>query len=166
MSNADTSVRNLGQIPFQEMFLDVTACLSKTEDTATCYRPPNMTDHVRLDIFPPFDDSQYPQFNRSSPVILFEPGLRCHSQDMPGNMIIRLAFEAGFRSVAINRRGHIPGQKLKAPRWNLFGDIDDLEQTFWKVKEDMLEPNTPIFLHGISSGCAVTVTALSAWDKR
>mmetsp|Transcript_6273 Transcript_6273/g.13049 ORF Transcript_6273/g.13049 Transcript_6273/m.13049 type:complete len:482 (-) Transcript_6273:40-1485(-) len=155
-----------GAIPFQEKYLNLTACLDKTVDTATCYRPPNMTDEVRLDIFPPFDDPEYPQFNRSSPTILFEPGLRCHSQDMPGNMIIRLAYEAGFRSIAINRRGHIPGQKLKAPRWNLFGDIDDLEQTYWKVKEDMLEPDTPIFLHGISSGCAVTVTALSAWDKR
>ena len=30
----------------------------------------------------------------------------------------------------------------------------------------MLAPNTAIFLHGISSGCAVTVTALSSWDKR
>lgn len=108
-------------------------------------------------------------------------------------MIIRLAYEKGIRSIAINRRGHILEQLLRAPRWNLFGDIDDLEQTYWHIKENLLDPNTPMFLHGkkkkkqvqmnkflltnslhsfllapagISSGCAVTVTALAAWDKK
>ena len=125
-----------GGIEFEEIYMNVTACLTKEGGTEDCYRPESMMDRVRLDVFPPFNDQgKYPQFNRSSPVILFEPGLRCHSQDMPGNMIIRLAYEAGFRSIAINRRGHIPGEALKAPRWNLFGDIDDLEQTYWEVKE-------------------------------
>ena len=30
----------------------------------------------------------------------------------------------------------------------------------------LLGPNTPMFLHGISSGCAVAVRALGLWDKR
>ncbi|GMI05012.1 hypothetical protein TrLO_g2865 [Triparma laevis f. longispina] len=162
-----------GDIPFQHHYFNVSGCLDKSMGdigdarTESCNRPEDMTDEIRFDVFPPFDSaSEYPQFSTSSPVILFEPGLRCHSQDMPGNMIIRLAYEKGIRSIAINRRGHILEQLLRAPRWNLFGDIDDLEQTYWHIKENLLDPNTPMFLHGISSGCAVTVTALAAWDKK
>jgi hypothetical protein len=57
---------------------------------------------------------------------------------MPGNMIIRLLWAAGIRTVAINRRGHTPDQPLKAPRWNLFGDVDDLEQVYWHVKKNLI----------------------------
>lgn len=86
-----------GGIPFQEIYFNVSGCQDKSlgeigdDRTEVCTRPEGMIDEIRFDVFPPFDSSeQYPQFNSSSPVILFEPGLRCHSQDMPGNMIIRL----------------------------------------------------------------------------
>lgn len=81
-------------------------------------------------------------------------------------MIIRRLWAEGFRTVAINRRGHTPDKRLEAPRWNLFGDVDDLEQVYWHVKNNLVAPNTALFLHGISSGCAVVVRALSVWDKR
>jgi predicted alpha/beta-fold hydrolase len=55
---------------------------------------------------------------------------------------------------------------LKAPRWNLFGDVDDMEQIYWYIKNDLADPDTAMFLHGISSGTALTVTALRKWDKR
>ena len=87
------------------------------------------------------------------------PGLRCHSMDMPGNSIIRRLYGEGFRSVVINRRGHTPTQPLRAPRWNLFGDVPDLEQTYWYIRTQLVALDTPMFVHGISSGTAVVVSA-------
>ena len=37
------------------------------------------------------------------------------------------ASPGGFRSLAVNRRGHTPGQPPAALRWNLPGDVGDLE---------------------------------------
>jgi predicted alpha/beta-fold hydrolase len=140
-----------------------------------------MHDTVTLDIFPPFDydddgydddvdssTSEYAKnFNKSSPVILFAPGLRCYSQDMPGNSIVRRAYAMGIRSIVVNRRGHTPNQPLKSPRWNLFGDVDDMEQVYWYIKDQhLVTHDTAFFLYGVSSGTAVTVTSLSKWDKR
>jgi predicted alpha/beta-fold hydrolase len=154
-------------IPFQRLELEVTDCIDKTEPG--CAPDPLMTDTVTLDIFPPLQevDSEFNKnFNRSSPIIMYAPGLRSHSQDMPGNMIIRRAYAEGFRSVVMNRRGHTPGMPLKAPRWNLFGDVDDMEQIYWYIKKHLTDPDTAMFLHGISSGTALTVSALRKWDKR
>ena len=148
-------------IPYQRVYIDVSDCVNKHEE---CH--PMMNDTVTLDIFPPFDSSQYPEFNKSSPVILYAPGLQSHSQDLPGNSIVRKAFGAGFRSIVVNRRGHTPNQRLKSPRWNLFGDVDDLEQVYWYIKRELVTNDTAFFLHGISAGTAITVTALSKWDKR
>ena len=183
-------IHRLEGIPFQRIHVPVTDCLDKaTIMEGTCHwkydenetlsmrkHQPVMNDTITLDVFPPFDDdstcssrwkpTQGFSFNASSPVILFSPGLRCHSQDMPGNMIIRKAYEQGFRSIVVHRRGHTPNQRLQSPRWNLFGDVDDLEQVYWFVKERLVAPHTAMFLHGISSGTAVTVTALSKWDRR
>lgn len=156
-------IHRIQGIPFQRHYVDVSDCANKAQEC----RSPQMNDTVTLDIFPPFDSDEYADhFNRSSPVILFAPGLRCHSQDLPGNSIIRRAFGAGFRSIVVNRRGHTPNQRLKSPRWNLFGDVDDLEQVYWFIKNNLVTYDTPFFLHGISSGTAVTVTALSKWDRR
>ncbi|KAL3796693.1 hypothetical protein HJC23_009993 [Cyclotella cryptica] len=156
-------IHRLQGIPFQRQYVDVSDCASKVDE---CHSP-QMNDTITLDIFPPFDSDEYANdFNRSSPVILFAPGLRCHSQDLPGNSIIRKAFGAGFRSIVVNRRGHTPNQRLKSPRWNLFGDVDDLEQVYWFLKNNLVTNDTAFFLHGISSGTAVTVTALSKWDRR
>jgi len=153
-------------MPFQRMDLEVTACLDKS--TPECIRDPLMNDTITLDVFPPFDDvqNQYPGFHAGSPIIFFSPGLRCHSHDLPGTMIIRRAFAKGIRSVVVNRRGHTPDRKLRAPRFNLFGDVHDLEQSYWHIHEHYAAPHTPSFLHGISSGTAVVVSALAEFDKR
>ncbi|GMI45740.1 hypothetical protein TrCOL_g13462 [Triparma columacea] len=155
-----------GGIPFERHEFNVSACLDK--GVKDCVHDPSLNETISLDIFPPLDpSSEYStNFNSSSPVVLVAPGLRCFSQDLPSNMIIRRLWAEGFRTVAINRRGHTPDQLLKAPRWNLFGDVDDLEQVYWHVKNNLVAPNTALFLHGISSGCAVVVRALSVWDKR
>jgi predicted alpha/beta-fold hydrolase len=155
-------------IPFQRYEFVVTDCIDKS--IPNCVPHESMTDTITLDIFPPLDGNDNSNSSASSssmPVVLFSPGLRCHSQDLPSNSIIRAIYGKGFRSVVVNRRGHTPNQRLRAPRWNLFGDVDDLEQVYWHVKHNLLEdPNAPVFLHGISSGCAVVVSALAAWDKR
>ena len=172
-------------IPFQQVKLPVMACVVQTTTPTTknnCTPSPQMTDIVTLDIFPPLPSiknnkknqegndmmtTDYPQFNSSSPVILFAPGLRCYSQDMPGNMIIRHAYGAGFRSIVVNRRGHSPDIGLGAPRWNLFGDLYDMEQVYWFVKKQLgLAPNTPLFWHGISAGAGLTCSAIGIWDEQ
>ncbi|KAL7537031.1 hypothetical protein ACHAWF_005638 [Thalassiosira exigua] len=166
-----------GGIPFQRLEVEVRDCADKAtgrsggNGTIECERRDRMDDAVTLDVFPPFDpDSPHGRyaegFNASSPVILYAPGLRCDSQDLPGNAVIRKAYEAGFRSVVINRRGHTPNRPLKSPRWNLFGDVDDMEQVYWHVKRELVAEGTPFFLYGVSSGTAVTVSGLSKWDKR
>jgi len=157
-------------IQYQRHELVVTDCIDKS--IPNCEADDIMKDTITLDVFPPLedenDDDHYFSINfpKSTPVVLFAPGLRCHSQDLPSNSIIRAVYGKGFRSIVVNRRGHTPGQKLKSPRVNIFGDVDDLEQVYWHVKNKMISPNTPIFLHGISSGTAVVVSALSKWDKR
>lgn len=157
-------------LPFQRIEFTVTDCVDKS--IPGCSPDDSMNDTITLDIFPPFADHDQSNstiaasFDRSAPVILFTPGLRCHSQDLPSNSILRTVYGKGFRSNVVNRRGHTPGTTLKAPRWNLFGDVDDLEQIYWHVKRNLIDDNTPMFLHGISSGTATVVSALSAWDKR
>jgi hypothetical protein len=85
-------------------------------------------------------------------------------------MIVQYAM--GIRSIVVNRRGRniiYPQPKpLKSPRWNLFGDVDDMEQAYWYIKEHLsVTHDTALFLlYGVSSGTAVTVTSLSKWDKR
>lgn len=148
-------------IKFQRLEFVVTDCLDKA--TPNCTADDSMNDTITLDVFPPWNNTE---FGRSAPVILFSPGLRCHSQDLPGNSILRAVYGKGFRSIVVNRRGHTPGRLLQAPRWNLFGDVDDLEQVYWHVKNNLVDPNTPLFLHGISSGSGLVVSALGAWDKR
>ena len=171
--------RTMGAIPFQRIHIPVTDCQRKKHTlgpTRSCpQHERTMHDTVTVDVFPPFeshDDNDNPlslnfqQFNQSSPIIFFSPGLRCYSQDLPGNSIVRHAFARGFRSVVFHRRGHTPNQPLQSPRWNLFGDVDDFEQVYWYIHDQYLTPTTPLFLHGISSGTALTVTALAKWDQR
>eukprot|EP00549_Striatella_unipunctata_P001205 CAMPEP_0118682092 /NCGR_PEP_ID=MMETSP0800-20121206/5302_1 /TAXON_ID=210618 ORGANISM="Striatella unipunctata, Strain CCMP2910" /NCGR_SAMPLE_ID=MMETSP0800 /ASSEMBLY_ACC=CAM_ASM_000638 /LENGTH=542 /DNA_ID=CAMNT_0006578461 /DNA_START=1488 /DNA_END=3116 /DNA_ORIENTATION=+ len=159
-----------GGIPFERIDMNVTGCIYKLPN---CTHSPLMTDTISLDIFPSLDydnnndDNNNIKFNRSSPVILLAPGLRCYSQDLPGNTFIRLAYSKGFRSIVVNRRGHTPNRKLKAPRWNLLGDFFDMDQVYWHVKTELLQNNdAPMFLWGISSGSAVVIAGLSEWDRR
>mmetsp|Transcript_48947 Transcript_48947/g.147447 ORF Transcript_48947/g.147447 Transcript_48947/m.147447 type:complete len:517 (-) Transcript_48947:123-1673(-) len=157
-----------GAVQYQRHEFTVTDCVDKSVPDCTSHD--SMNDTISLDVFPPFSLSDEvdnsTDFPRSTPVILFAPGLRCHSQDLPSNSIVRAVYGNGFRSIVVNRRGHTPGSLLRAPRWNLFGDVYDLEQVYWHIKRNMIDPGTPMFLHGISSGCAVVVSALAAWDKR
>lgn len=127
---------------------------------------------ISLDIFPPINHSSNPAAVRSmgglpvdAPAILFAPGLRCHSQDLPGTSVVRACYKAGFRAVVVNRRGHTPKRKLRSPRWSLFGDIDDMEQVYWHVRDELL-PGAPLFLDGLSSGSAVVIDGLGVWDAR
>lgn len=155
----------MSELNFQRIEFTVTDCVDKS--IPNCMWDDTMNDTITLDVFPPLDsDAESTEFNRSTPVILFAPGLTCHSQDLPSSTIIRAVYGKGFRSIVVNRRGHTPGTVLKAPRWDLFGDIDDLEQVYWHIKNHLIDPDTPMFLHGISSGCAVVATAVGAWDKR
>ena len=146
-------------------------------------RGTGLEDRITVDIFPALGDAVL--LPPSAPVIVFAPGLRCHSQDLPGTTPVRRALAGGFRSVVVNRRGHTPGQPLAAPRWNLFGDVDDLEQVYWELR-DLLssvrrtdegggacggdgggcDGAPPLFLCGLSSGCGLVVNALGVWDKR
>ena len=159
-------------LPYQRVHFTVSDCIDKKQQRYDDYYCDEMlNDTVTIDIFPPFDshDKQsylYRGFNRSSPIILYAPGLKCHSQDLPGTSIVRRAYEAGFRSIVVNRRGHTPNSKLSSPRWNLFGDVDDMEQVYWYIKNTFVDKDTPFFLHGISSGTALGITALSKWDRR
>jgi len=144
-------------------------CIKKTrgeDKILNCKYDDSMDQVVNVGAFPPFEDDSLP---RDAPIIFVAPGLRCHSEDMPGQTVMRAAYGAGYRTVIFNRRGHHPdpqGPLLTSPRFNLFGDVDDMEQAYWHVKEKLAPPGTPMFLHGISSGCAVVVRALSLWDKR
>ena len=151
-------IHRLQGIPYQRIEVEVSDCVNKMEQCSQTHEM--MNDTVTLDVFPPFNDSTntHGEFNKSSPVILFAPGLRCYSQDLPGNSIIRRAYGSGFRSIVVNRRGHTPNQPLKSPRWNLFGDVDDMEQIYWYVKNNLVTSDTAFFLHGISSGTAITVS--------
>lgn len=138
-----------GGIPYQRINVEVSDCVDKMEESCSEQKQHHnkMNDTIALDIFPPLtDDSPYStNFNKSSPIILFQPGLRCHSNDL-------------------HRRGLI--QPLKNPRLNIFGDVDDLEQVYHFIKRELVTQDTPFFLHGISAGTAVTVSALSKWDRR
>ena len=67
-----------------------------------------------------------------APAILVDGGLTCTSQDIPGSSFLRLAISRGFRIVVIERRGH--AMPLTKPRWNLFGDSDDFEQTYKAIR--------------------------------
>ncbi|CAB9520242.1 Alpha beta hydrolase [Seminavis robusta] len=168
-------------IPYQRIPLQVTACLDKsttaTVSSSKCdHRPAFLNETITLDVFPPFDtttdttsdssNDSYPGFDNGSPIIFLSPGLRCESQDMPGTMLVRRAFGAGFRSIVVQRRGHTPHQPLRAPRWNLFGDVDELEQVYWHITRHYAAPHTPMFLHGVSSGTALVVSALAEFDRR
>jgi hypothetical protein len=93
---------------------------------------PDFTELVSVDIWPPVGSTLLPA---NAPVIHFQPGLRCHSGDIPGSTAVRRAYMAGYRSVVFNRRGHghVPGVghvPLTSPRFNLFGDTGDLEQAY------------------------------------
>ena len=181
-------------IPYQTVNVNVTDCLDKT--IPNCVPHPLMDDIITLDIFPPLRDdieqgsneednvedesTKWNQgFNSSSPIILFAPGLTCSSQDLPGTSIIRLAYKAGFRSIVVNRRGHArfatssdndddsKKKLLTAPRFNILGDIDDMEQVYNFVKHHpMVDKDTPMFLYGVSAGTAITVSGLSKWDRQ
>ena len=149
-----------GSIPFETHNLTVHDCLVKT---LGCVPDPSFDEEISIDVFPPFSQLDFPS---DAPIMIIAPGLRCHSQDLPGNTVLRVAYGAGIRSAVVNRRGHHPSPKiLVAPRFSVFGDVDDLEQAYWHIRS-LAPASTPLFLHGISSGAAVVVRSISVWDKR
>jgi len=64
--------------------------------------------------------------------------------------------------VVMERRGH--ARPLTKPRWNLFGDADDLEQIYNAVRKRL--PQAPFFWVGISSGSKLPIEAMGKFDER
>jgi len=81
---------------------------------------------------------------------------------MPGQHTARYALGRGYRCAIIERRGQ--WQALKAARFNIFGDADDLEAAVKKLRS--LFPSAPLFLAGISAGSALVVSGLGKFDAR
>lgn len=128
---------------------------------------PEFDEVISMDIWPPISGETFEGFSQQSPALLVAPGLRCHSQDIPGTTMIRWAHAHKLRTIVVNRRGHCPDDKLKAPRFNLFGDVNDMEQVYRRLrKPDLLGPDTPLFLVGVSSGSALAINCCSRWDER
>ena len=63
----------------------------------------------------------------TTPTVIFLPGLRGHSRDLPGASQIYAVRAEGWRACVFNRRGHTRGRQLMAPRFNIFGDAEETE---------------------------------------
>jgi len=50
-------------------------------------------------------------------------------------------------------------------RSQLWGDTGDLEMAYWEVRKRVGD-STDLFLYGVSSGTAVTVTAMGVWGEK
>lgn len=147
-------------IPFEAVPVQVKGLTDKTQPEGPD-NPRGMVDEVIVNYYPPTTGEEL-QLPLSAPAIFVEPGLTCDRQDVPGSSLMRLAASRGFRSVVIERRGH--GQRLRAPRWNLFGDSEDLEQVFHTVQRRL--PDAPLFYIGISSGAKLIIEAVGKFDRR
>lgn len=117
----------------------------------------NFEDDIFLDIHPPPGSDLPPD----APVIVHLPGMRGTGLDMPGVSIVHLAAKRGMRSVVMTRRGH--QQPLKAPRFNMFGDVEDLHRVVAHVQK--LFPNAKRMLVGYSCGSALCATYLGKGGK-
>lgn len=146
---------------YEEQTLRVQGLEDKTKPESES-NPRSMADDVVLSYFPPVSVAADPVLPLDAPVILFEPGLTCTAQDIPGSSLPRRAVGRGFRVVVIERRGH--ARPLQKPRWNLFGDSDDLEQIYKAVRERC--PDAPFFYVGISSGSKLPIEAVGKFDER
>jgi predicted alpha/beta-fold hydrolase len=90
------------------------------------------------------------------------PGLCCSAQDIPGSHTVRYLKSRGYRAAVVDRRGN--WRELRAPRFNMFGDPDDLEAAYYALKERL--PNAPLFLFGVSAGAATLLAGLGDFDRR
>lgn len=141
----------------------VTGLEDKTKDESET-NTRSVADHIVLSFFPPTKplasgDLALPL---DAPTIIVEPGLTCTSQDVPGSSFLRLSVARGFRVIVIERRGH--AQPLTKPRWNLFGDSDDFEQMYNRIKDKL--PDAPLFWCGFSSGTKLPIEAVGKFDER
>lgn len=104
----------------------------------------------------------------STPCVVFLPGLRGDSSDLPGASQVRACVRQGWRCVVMHRRGHTRGRKLQAPRFDVFGDprevavmLDYLLQPGGPVS-----PEAPLFLVGQSEGSTLLVNTLKHLGDR
>lgn len=149
---------------YQIQTLRVFGLVDKTKPESKT-NPRSMDDDVVISYFPPLEAEDAPQEYRlalDAPAILVDGGLTCTAQDVPGSSLLRLAVLRGFRVVVVERRGH--ALPLKKPRWNLFGDSDDLEQIVKAVRDKL--PGAPFFWVGISSGSKLPIEAMGKFDQR
>jgi len=151
---------------YQTQTLRVTGLEDKSKPESKTNKR-NMDDDVVINYFPPLeqraevanDECMLPL---DAPAILIDGGLTCTAQDVPGSSFLRLAVTRGFRVVVLERRGH--ALPLTKPRWNLFGDSDDLEQMVHVIREKL--PKAPFFWLGISSGSKLPIEAMGKFDER
>ncbi|CAD7971452.1 unnamed protein product [Amoebophrya sp. A120] len=102
----------------------------------------------------------------SAPIVFILPGLACDAEDLPGIHQILYANHRGYRVVVLERRGQGQGL-LESPRFNIFGDVFDLEIAFNHVVNNVLPDKTvEKFCIGISAGSALLVTAMGKFDRR
>eukprot|EP00747_Dinoflagellata_sp_TGD_P057794 gnl/TRDRNA2_/TRDRNA2_150816_c0_seq1.p1 gnl/TRDRNA2_/TRDRNA2_150816_c0~~gnl/TRDRNA2_/TRDRNA2_150816_c0_seq1.p1 ORF type:complete len:477 (-),score=58.46 gnl/TRDRNA2_/TRDRNA2_150816_c0_seq1:188-1618(-) len=104
----------------------------------------------------------------SAPCVFLLPGMRGNSHDLPGLSQPRAVLAQGWRCVVMHRRGHTPGQGLTVPRWNLFGDAEDVERVVEAVRGQLgfVAPDAPIFLVGNSMGSALCFNTLRHYGPR
>ena len=63
-------------------------------------------------------------------------GLLVNDASLQAIMTKAKQYGSGFRSIIIQKG---------SPRWNLFGDVDDMEQICWYVKNNFVASDTPFF---------------------
>jgi len=147
-------------IPFEAVPTEVKGLRDKTKPEGPD-NPRDLIDEVIVNYYPPTTGDTL-DLALDAPIVLIEPGLTCTRQDVPGSALMRLAVARGFRAVVVERRAH--GQPLKSPRWNLFGDADDLEQVYSAIRRRL--PDAPLFWVGISSGAKIIIEGLGKYDRR
>ena len=96
----------------------------------------------------------------SSPVCLVLPGL-CGSVRGSGHTV-KAVLDAGMRPVVLHSRGC--GHPLTSPRFNLFGDTDDLRDAIARITASY--PCARITLYGVSAGTGLLVRYLGEEGSR
>jgi len=113
-----------------------------------------MVDTAFLCFSPSLEDAALPI---DAPIVLLFPGLACSMVDLPGVHTIEHARSRGYRACVLDRRGH--GQPLQAPRFQVFGCVDEVDQGIAELRR--LAPNAPLFIYGVSSGSALIPMVLA-----
>merc|ERR1711964_265110 len=79
------------------------------------------------------------------------------------NTIARAFTRLGGRAVVFNRRGH-GGVQLTRPRYNLFGDYNDLQEVVTHINTRF--PNAKVIILGLSAGASLATSYLGEFGTR